>query len=98
MSNLLKHSACTRLPPIVPRPQFATTAPGSYSVTTTSGQTAATAEPIMACGSAIYIVDKVLTPAALFASDFPLTTLEEALAILNGGGAGAPGPAPEPMP
>jgi len=65
--------------------------PAGYTVTDTTGAVADASEPVMACGSAVYIVNKVLMPAELLS--IPKVTLAEAICLL-GGCDGAPTPAP----
>lgn len=76
--------------------QFAEVGPANYTVTTVADEVASTSDPVLACGSAVYVIDKVLVPATgLLDPAFPLTTLDEALAVLGGGSLpAAPAPAP----
>jgi len=74
----------------------AAAAAGAYTVTDLTGAAAnVVGEPVEACGSLIYVVDKVLMPAQL--TSIPDTTPEELLDKL-GGGANATSPAPAPVP
>lgn len=69
---------------------------GDYTVTDATGAIAnVVGEPVTACGSTVFVIDQVLKPAELLSPDFPLTSLDEAVAILaEGGAAAAPAPAP----
>jgi hypothetical protein len=70
---------------------------GGYTVTDATGAVAnVVSEPITACGSTVFVIDQVLKPAELLAPDFPMTTLDEAVAILGEGGAAAAAPTPSP--
>lgn len=66
-------------------------ATGGYTVTDATDAVAnVVGEPITACGSTVFVVDQVLKPAGLLDNDFPLTSLDEAVAILAEGSAAAP--------
>lgn len=70
---------------------------GDYTVTDATGAIAnVVGEPVTACGSTVFVIDQVLKPDALLSGNFPLTTLDEALAILGEGGAVVAAPTPAP--
>ena len=46
-------------PSTPPHPQFAEVGPANYTVTTVADEVASTSDPVLACGSAVYVIDKV---------------------------------------
>lgn len=63
---------------------------GSVVLVDGAGQKVSLKEPIKACGSLVYVIDKVLLPATNF-SDIPATPLEDAVAFFS---RAAPAPSP----